>query len=72
MAQSGFHLPAKEVKLPLFSELFTDIGDRQSIENDLSTYSAHLNEISHIINKCNANSLILMDELGTIPMRVHH
>ena len=65
MAQSGFHIPAKEVKLPIFSNIFTDIGDRQSIENDLSTYSAHLNEISNIINKCNAKSLILMDELGT-------
>jgi DNA mismatch repair protein MutS2 len=65
MAQSGFPLPAKEVVLPLFSKIFTDIGDRQSIENDLSTYSAHLNEISHIIENCDSNSLILMDELGT-------
>ena len=65
MAQTGFPLPAKEVVLPLFSKIFTDIGDRQSIENDLSTYSAHLNEISHIIKNCDSNSLILMDELGT-------
>jgi DNA mismatch repair protein MutS2 len=65
MAQTGFHLPAKEVILPIFTKLFTDIGDRQSIENDLSTYSAHLSEISNIIKNCDKNSLILMDELGT-------
>jgi len=65
MAQSGFHIPCKKIKLPIFTKIFTDIGDRQSIENDLSTYSAHLKEISNIIKNCDENSLILMDELGT-------
>ena len=65
MVQSGFHIPVDEAKIPIFTKIFTDIGDRQSIENDLSTYSAHLNEISHITDQCDENTLILMDELGT-------
>ena len=65
MAQSGLHVPCKNIKLPIFKKIFTDIGDRQSIEDDLSTYSAHLNEISSILKNCDQDTLILMDELGT-------
>jgi DNA mismatch repair protein MutS2 len=49
----------------VFENIFVDIGDNQSIESDLSTYSSHLKAAKHIINFCDANTLVLMDEIGT-------
>lgn len=65
MSQSGLHIPAEKVTLPIMNSIFSDIGDNQSIENDLSTFSAHLKRIKDLLNHSNHNSLVLIDELGT-------
>ena len=65
MLQSGYLIPASpESKMMLFQDVFIDIGDDQSIESDLSTYSSHLKAAKHIVNQCNEHSLVLMDEIG--------
>lgn len=64
-AQSGIHIPASvESTLPVFHKIFVDIGDEQSIENDLSTFSSHLLRLSEILDKADARSLVLIDEIG--------
>ncbi len=64
-AQSGMHIPAAaESELPVFRTVYVDIGDDQSIENDLSTYSSHLVRLKEIVEQADEHSLILIDELG--------
>lgn len=66
MLQHGFLVPCTaESTFQLFEHIFIDIGDDQSIESDLSTYSSHLKSAKHIVNFCNNKTLILMDEIGT-------
>lgn len=64
MAMCGFFVPARRATLSTFEEIYCDIGDAQSIEESLSTFSSHITNIIHIINRANAKSLVLIDELG--------
>ena len=65
MAQAGFLLPAAgTVKLPVFDGIFADIGDEQSIEQSLSTFSAHMKSIIFAVKHAGSHSLVLLDELG--------
>ncbi|MCF7824086.1 MAG: endonuclease MutS2 [Candidatus Marinimicrobia bacterium] len=66
MANSGVPIPAAEgCVIPFFDHIFTDIGDRQSLVNDLSTFSAHIGTIIDILKQATSASLVLLDELGT-------
>ena len=65
MAQCGLYIPASNAELPIFKSFLSDIGDKQSIKDDLSTFSAHMKSIANIIRKSDENSLIIIDEMGT-------
>jgi DNA mismatch repair protein MutS2 len=65
MAQSGLPVPADRAELPVFDAVLADIGDYQSIEQNLSTFSAHVTNIDSISRTATAQSLVLLDELGS-------
>jgi len=65
MAQSGLPVPADRAELPIFDAVLADIGDYQSIEQNLSTFSAHVTNIDFISRTATAQSLVLLDELGS-------
>ncbi len=65
MAQAGIPVPAAEAVFPLFDAFLADIGDAQSIEQNLSTFSAHITNLERISQLADASSLVLLDELGS-------
>ena len=64
MAMCGLFIPARRANLSIFEEIYCDVGDAQSIEESLSTFSSHIVNIIHIVESANEKSLILIDELG--------
>ncbi|MDZ7266599.1 MAG: endonuclease MutS2 [candidate division KSB1 bacterium] len=65
MARCGLHIPASpDSMLPLFENVFVDIGDRQSIEDDLSTFTSHVKHLVEILHRAGSGDLVLIDEIG--------
>ncbi len=65
MTQSGMHIPATaDSAVPIYGQVYADIGDEQSIQQNLSTFSAHMQQIVRILNRTDDRTLILLDELG--------
>ncbi len=65
MAQAGLPVPAETAHLPLFTAIYADIGDAQSLETNLSTFSAHVTNVDRIARLADERSLVLLDELGS-------
>ena len=65
MAQSGLHIPCESAELTMNNSVLCDIGDGQSITENLSTFSSHITNIINILSKANGDSLVLLDELGS-------
>ena len=64
MAHAGLPVPAAEAEFPLFDQVLADIGDHQSIQESLSSFSAHIVAMRSMLERATADSLVLMDELG--------
>lgn len=64
MAQAGMYVPAHTARLPWFDEVLADIGDEQSLEQSLSTFSGHIRRITRILEEASSQSLVLLDEVG--------
>ncbi|MCX5801144.1 MAG: endonuclease MutS2 [Candidatus Eisenbacteria bacterium] len=65
MMRCGFHLPAGQgTEIPIFTRVFCDIGDEQSIEEQLSTFASHMRNVAGAVNEADSSSLVLIDELG--------
>ncbi len=65
MALCGLPVPCIEMKIPLFDHIFVDLGDEQSIEQSLSTFSSHMKKVIDILNHATNNSLVILDEIGS-------
>ncbi len=65
MAHAGLHVPAEDARFPGFDGVYADIGDQQSIQQSLSTFSSHITNLLNIMRRATARSLVLVDELGT-------
>ena len=65
MAQAGLHVPAREAVISVFDGFYADIGDQQSIQRSLSTFSSHVQNLGKIFDRATPHSLVLIDELGT-------
>ena len=65
MAHAGLHIPAEDARFPGFDGVYADIGDQQSIQQSLSTFSSHITNLLNIMRRATGRSLVLVDELGT-------
>jgi DNA mismatch repair protein MutS2 len=65
MAQSGLHVPAAQAEVPVFAQIFADIGDQQSIAANLSTFTAHIRNVADMAEAVRPPALVLLDEVGT-------
>ena len=65
MAHAGLHVPADDARFPGFDGIYADIGDQQSIQQSLSTFSSHITNLLNIMRRASERSLVLVDELGT-------
>lgn len=65
MALSGLHVPAREARVPLYASVLADIGDRQSLAANLSTFTSHVSNIRRMFELCEEPTLVLLDEVGT-------
>lgn len=65
MALCGMPIPCQSAIIPMFDEIYVDLGDEQSIEQSLSTFSSHMKKIIHILENASSRSLILLDEIGS-------
>jgi DNA mismatch repair protein MutS2 len=65
MALSGLHVPAREARIPPYESVLADIGDRQSLAANLSTFTSHVSNIRRMVEECQSPALVLLDEVGT-------